>query len=128
MNINNPMGYISEVTDRLTPDDWQEVLNPKALSLDEAVDILADCKSMEAFGKKLTGYMKQVVRSKMPDDEEEPEYIGTHFSVHVNKRTRKGGLNEPLIIEEMGEDWVEEHRKPPTEYEEIRVKANPGTE
>lgn len=113
--------YVSPITGTLTPDNWQDKINPKDLSLEDALDILGDFKSMMAFTKKLEGFMKQVVRSKMPD-EDEPEYTGRHFSVAVSLRSRAGGLDKPKILEEMGEDWVEEHSKPPTEYEEIRVK------
>ena len=115
--------YISPFTQTLRPDTWQDQINPATLSLDEAIDLLGDFKAMEAFGKKVGGFFKEVVKSKMPEDEHgEPEYTGSHFHVQVRQRSRAGGLNKPLILEEMGEDWVEEHSMPPTEYDELRVK------
>jgi len=114
--------YISPITAGLTPDNWQDKVNPADLSLDEALDLLGDFKAMVAFGKKLEGFVKEVVKSKMPDDDE-PEYTGTHWYVQVNHRTRKGGLDKEKITDEMGEDWVEEHSKPNTEYDELRLKA-----
>jgi len=118
--------YISPITAALTPDNWQEKVNPADMSLDELLDLWGDFKAMEAFGKKLGGYLKQVVRSKMPEDEhDEPEYTNTRWTATVNQRERKGGLDEASIIEDMGIEWVDEHRKPPTEYEELRLKAIP---
>ena len=116
--------YISPITAGLTPDNWQDKVNPAALSLDEALDLLGDFKAMVAFGKKLEGFVKEVVKSKLPrDDFDEAEYIGVRWSAEINQRTRKGGLDKVKIEEEMGEVWVEEHSKPDTEYEELRLKA-----
>lgn len=115
--------YVSPITSELTPDNWKDLINPADLSLDEALDILGDFKAMMAFAKKLEGYMKQVTRAKMPEDDfNEPEYTGTHFSISVAQRSRVGGLDKDKITEEMGEEWVEEHSKPATEYEVISVK------
>jgi len=117
--------YTSPITATLTPDNWQEKINLADLSLDDALDLLGDLKAMEAFGKKIGGFMKQAVRAKMPDDEEEPIYANERWQVAVNLRSRKGGLDEDKITEDMGTEWVEDHRKPPTEYEELRLKAAP---
>lgn len=109
------------LTKKVTKDNWKDTINPAALSLDEAVDLYADFKAIEAAGKMIGGYLREIVRSKMPDAPE-PVYVGTHYSVQVNYRSRAGGLNKELILEEMGEAWVEEHSLPPTEYEELRIK------
>lgn len=113
--------FTSPLTPELTPDNWTEEINLQALSLDETMDLLADFKKIEAFGKKVGGFLKQAVTAKMPD-EDEPVYEGTHYFAQINLRTRKGGLDEAKITTEMGEDWVEEHRKEPTEYKELRLK------
>lgn len=117
------MTFVSPITPALNQDNWEEMINPADLSLDEATDLLADLKKLEAFGKKVGGFVKELVRAKIPMDEyEEGYYAGTHFTVSVKQRTRAGGLNKPLILEEMGEEWVEEHSMDPTEYSEVRVK------
>ncbi len=112
--------YVSSITAGLTLDNWQENINLSSMSLDDCLDLMGDLKAMEAFGKKVGGFIKEAVKAKMPDDEW--EYTGSHFSVALNERTRMGGLNKELITEEMGEDWVVEHSKPPTEYVEVRLK------
>ncbi len=117
--------YISPITAGLTPDNWQENINLANMSLDETLDLWGDFKAMEAFGKKLGGFLKQAVRAKMPDDEPEPIYENPRWQVAVNLRSRKGGLDKDLITEEMGVEWVEDHSKPSTEYEEIKLKAVP---
>jgi len=111
--------YVSPLTAGLTPDNWQEHVNLASMSLDETMDLLGDFKAMEAFGKKLGGFLKEAVKSKMPEDE--MEYTGTHFYVVLSERTRVGGLDKERITEEMGEDWVEEHSKEATEYIQMNL-------
>ncbi len=111
--------YKSSLTAGLTPDNWKETLNLRELSLDDLTNLVGDFKSMEKLGKQLSGYLKEVIRAQMPEDED--FYEGPHFAIQFNPRTRAGALNEDLIKEEMGEEWVEDHRKPPIEYTEMRV-------
>ena len=119
--------YKSPYTKTLSPDNWKDNINPASLNLDEAIDLLSDFRAMEAFGKKVGGFLKEVVKSKMPvDDYGEGDYDNETFHVQVRIRTRVGGLNKPLILEEMGEEWVEEHSMEPTEYEELRIKEHPS--
>lgn len=113
--------YQSPLTAKLTPDNWKEELNLKELSLNDLTDLVGDFKSMERLGKQLAGFLKEVIRAQMPEDED--FYAGPHFEIQFNPRTRAGSLDEEKITEEMGEEWVEEYRKPPIEYTEMRVNA-----
>ncbi len=113
--------YASALTATITPDNWEEKLNLPQLSLDDVTDLIGDFKRMEALGKKLTGYLKSAARARMPDDED--FYEGPRFALQFNPRSRAGALDEVKITEEMGEEWTEAHRKPPIEYEEMRVSA-----
>jgi hypothetical protein len=89
--------YTSPLTKDLTPENWKEKLDLDNLSLG--------------------GYLKEIIKIKMPDD----EYDSINWHLERNERTRAGGLNKELIEEEMGEDWVAEHTKEPTEYTELRM-------
>ncbi len=109
--------YNSPLTAGITPDNWEEKINLSELSLDDMVDLLGDFKAMESMGKKLGGFMKEVVKARMPDD----EYENARWIAIKNQRSRKGGMNEERLTEDMGEDWVESYRKPNIEYEELRL-------
>lgn len=113
--------YKSSLTAKLTPDNWKEELNLKELSLNDLTDLVGDFKSMEKLGKQLAGFLKEVIRAQMPEDED--YYEGPHFAIQFNPRTRAGALDEEKCLEDMGEAWIEDHRKPPIEYTEMRVKA-----
>lgn len=113
--------YKSSLTSKLTPDNWKEELNLSALSLDDLTDLVGDFKSMEKLGKQLAGFLKEVIRAQMPEDED--FYEGPHFAIKFTDRVRSGALDEEVITTEMGEDWVTEHRKPNIEYTEMRVNA-----
>lgn len=116
--------YISPLTSGLTPDNWQEKINLQDLSLDDLTDLLGDLKAMEALGKKVGGFVKEAVYGRMPEDVF--EHATNNFAFVINDRTRAGGLNKEKILEEMGEDWVEEHSNPPTEYKELRMSRVEG--
>jgi hypothetical protein len=109
--------YLHPVTATLTPDNWKEKINMNDLSLDELITIWGDLKSMEKLAKQVGGFLREVVGPRLPDD----EYDSTYFHTQRTERVRAGGLNKPLIEEEMGEDWIMEHLTDPTEYVEIRV-------
>lgn len=113
--------YTSPITATLTPDNWKEQLKLPELSLDDLTSLVGDFKQMEKFGKQLAGYLKEAITSRMPEGE--TEYFGPHFGIVFNERVRSGALDETMIKEEMGEDWVEDHRKDPIEYTEMRVTA-----
>jgi hypothetical protein len=108
--------YLSELTTELTPDNWQDKINLQAMSLDDLITLRGDMQAMEKFGKMLTGFLKEVIAARLPDD----EYVSPYYVMVRTHRLRKGGLDEAKITDEMGEDWVEDHRKPPTEYDELR--------
>ncbi len=111
--------YVSPITSKLTPDNWQDQLNLKDLSLDDLTDLLGDLKAMEAFGKKVGGFIKEAVYGRMPDNV--TEHTTPNFCFVINERTRAGSLNKEKILEDMGEEWVEEHTNAPTEYKELRM-------
>lgn len=111
--------YTHALTDKLNPETWKEVLNLDALSQDDLVNIFGDMKAMESFSKKVAGFLREVIVSRMPEDED--EYDSSFFHIQRNYRERAGGLDKDLIIEDMGEDWVENHTKEPTEYVELRI-------
>ena len=74
---------------------------------------------MESLGKKVGGFIKEAVYGRMPEDVY--EHATTNFAFVISERTRAGGLNKEKILEDMGEDWVEEHTNAPTEYKELRM-------
>jgi len=111
--------YTSPLTAKLTPSNWEEKLNLPALSLEDRLDLLGDFKEMMKFAQKMEGYLKQAVRAAMPEDED--EYIGHHFALQINHRVRKGGYDTERMTEDMGDDWMAQYEKPPTEYDEMRV-------
>lgn len=113
--------YKSPLTSTLTPDNWEENLNLPELSLDDLTSLVGDFKQMEKFGKQLAGYLKEAITARMPEGE--TEYAGPYFAVVFKDCSRAAALDEDVIKEEMGEDWLEDHRKPPIEYTEMRVKA-----
>lgn len=95
-----------------------------SLSLADLTDLLGDLKAMEKFGKQLGGHIKEAVMSRLPKGE--TEYATSNFAFVLNDRVRAGGLDEDAITTEMGEEWVEDHRKPPIEYTELRMSAVTG--
>lgn len=111
--------YEHELTKDLTPDNWNDKINLNALSLDDLTTLLGDFKAMEAFSKKVGGFLKETVKARMPEGED--EYVGPVFAVFRNHRVRMGGLNRDLVLEDMGEEWVQAHSNPETEYDEIRL-------
>lgn len=113
------MSNVWKNTGKLKPGNWKEHVNPKDMSLEDALDALGDAKELKKFWTQMEGFLKEIVKSKMPEGE--MEYVGHHFQVVLNERVRAGGLNKELIIEEMGEEWVEEHTNEPTEYLELRL-------
>lgn len=111
--------YDSPLTAKLTADNWKEHLGDvDRFSLDELIDILGDMKKVKGFATMVEGYLKEIVKARMPDD----AYESPRWVLERNLRVRAGGLNRDLILEEMGEDWVEEHSNEPTEYTELRMK------
>lgn len=116
--------YLSPLTKELAPDNWKDKINLKELTLDEMTDLLDDFRKMESFGKKLAGFMKEAVHARIPKGQ--TEYRVKHFEIEIEHVVRKAGLDEDKIKEEQGEDWVEEHRKPPIEYDTIKLKRIEG--
>ncbi len=113
--------YISPITATLTLDNWQGKINLADMNLDDTMDLLGDLKAMEAFGKKVGGFLKEAVKAKMPEGD--TEYYGNNFCVVLSERYRAGGLDKEKITKEMGEEWVEDHSKEGTEYTELRLKS-----
>lgn len=113
--------YVSPLTSKLSPDNWKDKINLADMSLDELTDLLGDLKAMEKFGKQVGGFIKEAVYGRLPDGV--TEHATSNFAFAINERVRAGGLDEEKITAEMGEDWVEEHRKPPIEYKELRMSV-----
>ncbi len=111
--------YDHPLTKTLTPDDWKDQLNLDQLSTDDLTTLLGDFKAMESFGKKVGGFMKELIKARMPEGED--EYDGPVFHIQRNHRVRAGGLDRDRITEDMGEEWVENYSKDPTEFDEIRI-------
>ncbi len=111
--------YKSPLTSKLTPDNWKDELNLPALSLEDLTDLVGDFKAMEKMGKQLAGFLKEAIRARLPQAED--FFAGPHFEVQFNPRVRAGALDEAKCVEDMGEEWVEDRRKPPIEYTEMRV-------
>ncbi len=111
--------YNSPITAGITPDNWEEKIDLGQLSLDDMLDLLGDFKAMESMGKKLGGFMKEVVKARMPEDE--MEYENDRWAIVLKDCSRKANLDDERITEEMGEEWTEERRKPDIEYTELRL-------
>ncbi len=111
--------YISPITATLTPDNWEEKINLKDMSLDEMSELLWDLKKMESLGKKLGGYMKEACTARIPEGM--MEHVGPRVGFVLNDRERAGSLDREKCIEEMGIVWVTGHSKPATEYVELRI-------
>ena len=112
--------YTHPLTKELTPDNWKDKLNLNALSTDELTSIFGDLKAMEALAKKVGGYLKEVIKTKMPKGED--VFTGTNFAIERTFSYRAGGLDRDRCLEDMGEDWIEEHSKEGSDITTIRCK------
>jgi len=110
--------YKHELTKELTPDNWKEKLNLSALDVDDIVELLYDMRKMEGLGKKIGGFLKEVLRARTDDE----DYAGRMFDVLFKDGYREGNLDVDLITEEMGEEWVENHRKSGTDFVTIKLE------
>lgn len=111
--------YKHPLTAQITPENWQEKLNLQNLSLEDISTLLGDFKAMEAMGKKLAGFLREVALSRMEDD----EYEGPYFILERSTQWRSGSLDKELIMEEMGEEWIETHSKEGQDVTVLRVTA-----
>ncbi len=102
----------------LTPDNFKELLNPKQLNAMQLVDILGDVKAEATFLKKVDGYMKELIAATQ--DEDEFEFEASRFFVTRVSKARFG-LSKDLVLEDMGEEWVDNHSTT-TDYFEMRIK------
>ena len=66
------------------------------------------------------GVLKQALLAKLSDGQRVIQ--GETHSGMISDRTRVG-LDSAKVLEDMGEEWVEDHSKT-TEYTELRVTAN----
>jgi hypothetical protein len=111
--------YTHPLTKDLTPDNWKDKLNLDDLSVDDLIELLKDLRAMENFGKKLGGFLKEVIKVRCEGQE---EYEGRKLWAFFKEGYREGGLDVELITEEMGEEWVENHRKEGTEFVTIKLQ------
>ena len=110
--------YIHPLTAKLTPETWKDQLNLADLDVDDLIELLKDFRTMENFGKKLGGFLKEVIKARCDDLE---EFDGRKVYAEFVHADRAGNLNVELIEEEMGEEWVEEHRKDSTSFVTIKL-------
>jgi len=110
--------YIHPLTSGLTPDNWKDKLNLADLDVDDLIEILKDMRTMENFGKKIGGFLKEVIKARCDDLE---EFDGRKIYAEFVPGERVGNLNVELIEEEMGIEWVEEHRKDSTPFVTIQL-------
>ena len=108
------------LTAQLSLENFRELIQPHALSLDELVSILGDLKAMEKLAKEAKKYVRGLVDGRMRGGLS--EYKGTHFEVTRTDRYRAGNLDKELIEEELGADWIHAHSHDGTNYTEIRCK------
>lgn len=87
------------------------------------IAISYDMAEMEKLAKQLRGFLKEVIMPRLSNNpDEDVNFENDNFTVDVLNRVRAGGLDRDKILEEMGEDWVEEHSKESTEYKEMRIR------
>ena len=101
----------------LTAINWQELLKPKTLSPSEMVDILGDVKAELKLLALVEGFLKETITATQ--DEDEFEFDADRFHVIRVAKTRFG-LSKDMVLEDMGQEWVEKHSST-TEYFEMRV-------
>lgn len=111
--------YTHPLTKEITPDNWQEKIDLDSLSLNDLSSLFGDFKNQEAFSKKMSGFLREVIISRMPEGED--EFDGPYFHLERTFGQRQGGLDKLAILEEMGEEWVEDHSKEPIEYTMLKV-------
>ena len=107
--------YMSPLTKDLTPENWLEQIDLQKLNLDELIDIYGDMKVMEKMSKAITGFLKEAIVARMPED----DYESVNFAMTRIERERTS-LDSTRVKEEMGMTWYEEHCKS-TSYIELRI-------
>ena len=110
--------YVHPLTAGLTPENWKDKLNLNDLTVDDLLELLKDMRSMENFGKKLGGFLKEIIKARC---EGMPEYDGRTIFALFNESHRDGNLDLDKITEEMGEEWVEDHRKEGSDFITIKL-------
>lgn len=112
--------YVSPITKTLTLNNWREKIHLDDLSVPEMIDLMADCRKIQKLGKAVDGYMKEAIRARLPEGETEAH--SDFFEIEIEFCERAGGLDKDRILEEMGEEWVAEHSKDPTEFEKVTIR------
>lgn len=109
--------YSHKLTKELTPDNWQDKLNPQALSVDDLMALLFDMRKMESLSKKIGGWLKEILKTRTDCE----DYDGDYFAVHFVDGYRQGGLDVDALTAEYGEDWIDKWRKEGTPYVTIKL-------
>lgn len=115
--------YRSPLTKDITRDNWKEVLMPKlkSMTVDEIMALRYDMGEMEKLGKQLSGLLKEILIARLGDSMEyESDTIGLALSRVVQYRA--GGLDRDRILEDMGQNFVDNYTKDGTEYEVMTIK------
>ena len=106
---------------RLTPENWEELLNPQRLTGAQMIDILGELKDQAKFLSKLENFLKETLPLKVPtSDRGEFQSQGQRY-VAIRAQKSRTALDAEKVRTEMGETWYKEHCKT-TEYYELRVK------
>lgn len=112
--------YQSPITAKLTPDNWQELLNPQQVSVDELITVCFDMRKMQSMSKKIDGYLKQAICARLPDD----EYATSLFDIVRNEdNIRVGNIDVDRLLEDMGQNFVAKYRKESSPYTTLSIKS-----
>ena len=107
------MIYRSKKTEKLTQDNFKEILTSKDMSLDELSLINRDVNERQKLDKKVEGLSKEILQANSEDD----ELHTSHYDLAWVWRERAGGLDLERLEEDMGPQFIEKYRKDPTEYQ-----------
>lgn len=112
--------YLSKLTSKLVPDKpLPDQINLKTMSLDDMVDLFADTKQMEAFGKKVNGYMKQALVARLPKGEDTIE--NENCIVTVTDTPGRVTLDGTRMQEDMGDNFMTKYEKTGDNFNTVKL-------
>lgn len=110
--------YMSLVSSKLTPDGWKEQLNLKTLSVHELLDIFGDMKQMEALGKKVGGFVREVLIARGDGREIEND----NFIFSPSDTPGKPTLDTARMEEDMGPQFMQKYRGTGDNFTTVQLK------